>query len=45
MMIKELGGNSTKFDRSKMKRVDLNKPLELSEDGIIMQPGMEIEER
>ena len=44
MMIKELGGNSTKFDKSLMRRMDPNTPIEIGNDGKAMQPELDREE-
>ena len=44
MMIKELGGNSTVFDKAQMKRMDPNKPIEIGGDGRAMQQDLDRDE-
>ncbi len=44
MMIKELGGNSTVFDKNLMKRMDPSKPIEIGGDGRAMQQDLDRDE-
>lgn len=37
MMIREIGGNSTEFDKAQMKRMDPKKPIEIGTDGRAIQ--------